>query len=83
MQGILSAAREAICDFLDTRLEWWNAQKEHELVHAKFTNPDSYYIYHLLRLIGAKDDAVLESIAKVKTEWDEHAATELEELSNF
>ena len=58
LDGALDQAHEEIETFLDQRLDWWNKQREHEIVHAKYTNPDSYYIYNLLRLIQAKDDAV-------------------------
>ena len=68
---------------MEERLDWWSKQKEHELIHAKFTNPDSYYIYNLLRLVQAKDDAVQQSVLDVKAEWADLAIAESEELAEF
>jgi hypothetical protein len=50
----------------------------HELKHAKWTK-DSYYRYHLIRLIQAKDEAVVAALQTVRDDWAAHVAAEHEE----
>ena len=57
-KDLTDAATGAIENFQAARLAEWNQKKEAELVRARRTK-DSYYRYHLLKLVTAKDQAVL------------------------
>jgi hypothetical protein len=89
----LDAARQQFNDVIDaataaheadlaTRLAWWNAQMEHELKHARWTK-DSYYRYHLLRLIQAKDDDVHAALNAARAAWAAWVAGEQAESMAF
>jgi hypothetical protein len=67
---------------LQERLDWWLTQMEHELKHAKWTK-DSYYRYHLLRLIQAKDEDVRAALQEVREAWAEYVVAEQEESATF
>jgi len=54
----------------------------HELKHAKWTK-DSYYRYHLIRLIQAKDEDVVAALQAVRDTWAAHVAAEQEESATF
>ena len=54
----------------------------HELKHAKWTK-DSYYRYHLLRLIQAKDADVLAALQAVRDAWAANVAAEQTESATF
>jgi hypothetical protein len=80
--GVLAEATGRLEALLAERLAGWNAQKDHELKHAKWTK-DSYYRYHLLKLVQAKDEAVHQALEAVRTEWTAHVGDEQVEAEAF
>ena len=65
---ILNGKTSDLDVFLQDHQDRWTKHRAYKLKEARWTK-DSYYRYHLLRLVIAKDEAVEAAFQTVRGDW--------------
>jgi hypothetical protein len=78
LESALTEATATLETRLEERLAWWNEQKDYQLKQASWTK-DSYYRFHLIMLVQAKDEAVHAALEQVRSDFAVTVAAERSE----